>query len=166
MSFGAFRIFVIFSNLVSQKRLVIEQNGHKFMPQGHLFSVYGVLTVLLSIQGRSEVIQGNCRFFLLFKIFYLENSWSSSKTDPNLTLHGYLWLLSVQGLSEVIRYISDIIDFQQHCIVEWKGPKFGPRRQVFSAYRVILIFNCLRSFRGHSAYFRFSTILHLENGWS
>ena len=31
MSFGAFLIFPIFSNLVSQKRLVVEQNGPKYL---------------------------------------------------------------------------------------------------------------------------------------
>ncbi len=42
-SFGAFPIFPTFSNIASQKRLVVEQNADIFWPLWYLFNAYGVL---------------------------------------------------------------------------------------------------------------------------
>ncbi len=49
-SLGSLGAFPIFDDLVSQKRLIVEQNTPNFGAQGQVFSVYGVLlTVKCSI---------------------------------------------------------------------------------------------------------------------
>ncbi len=53
MSFGAFPIFLIFINLVSQKRPIVEQTGPKFGTLGYLFySVFIGYFRLSSDQGQ------------------------------------------------------------------------------------------------------------------
>ncbi len=56
----------------------------------------------------------------------------------------YFWHLNVQGISEVIRSISD---FQLSCIlktvvVERNGPQFIPQGYYFSVYEVVLSVKC------------------------
>ncbi len=71
---------------------------------------------------------GHSVYFSFSTTLYLENDLLYSKTDTNVGLmgayfsvYGVFWLLSVQGQSEVIRYISDISDFQQAGILKTAG---------------------------------------------
>ena len=79
----------------------------------------------------------------------------------------YVWPLSIQGESEVIRCISD---FRQPCISKWlvvcrmawmkiwiSGVSVNWRQGTFDSFS--------RSVWGYSVHFRFSATLYVENGW-
>ncbi len=60
--FGEFPIVPIFDNLVSQKRLVVDQRGPKVGPQGNVLSIY---RVLLTVKCSESV----CRYIFDFSDF-------------------------------------------------------------------------------------------------
>ena len=55
---------------------------------------------------------------------------------------------------------------RKQLIIERKGPKCGPQGYMYLLSIHSLLLKCSMSFRGHSVYFRFSTTLYLENGWT
>ncbi len=86
-----------------------------------------------------------------------------SRGGGGLLYMGYLWLLSVQGQSEVIRYISD---FQHHCISKMTG-RTAKQTQISASGGTCLVRrgNCdcylfkvsLKSFGIFPIFFLFST---------
>ncbi len=100
-SFGA---FLIFSNLVSRERLVVERNGPKCGPRVGGRQVVTVYRIPLTYKKCLRSFWCRSAHFLFSTTLYLENGWPYSETDHSL--------FSLQMASMVIPYcIQDIL----HC---------------------------------------------------
>ncbi len=113
-SFGAFPIFTDLVHVVSQIRLIIEQNRPKFGPQRYLVDIE--YSWLWSVQVQFGVIWCISNFadvvhVVSQKQLIVERKWPKFGSQGYLNVE-YLWLLSVQIQFGVSRSISD---FRQPC---------------------------------------------------
>ncbi len=83
VQFGSFGAFPIFGNLVSQKRLIVEQNGWKFGPQTQIFNVY---RVLLTVKCSSSVGVIGCISNIWWPVFFYRVTKQSVKAPGPLVI--------------------------------------------------------------------------------
>ncbi len=139
MSFGAFPIFQVFINLVSKKRLVVEQKWSKCGSRLYLLHIYGmILTVRCLRSVWSHSVHFRFCYFRQPCILKTDGRRNGHKFGPRGYIFGGNGLLltlkcaRVQVLNKVTRYISDISDFHQPCFSKKAGQR-GKRTHIWAS---------------------------------
>ncbi len=160
-------IFRIFNNLLSLKRLVVDE------------PIFRTL-VLLKIK-HSRLFWGNSVHFKFFWFSTYLVSWKWLVLEGNgpklgsvgqvLSVYRVLWSSSVPAYSEVIQCISVLYDLWHPNISTTTGHRVKQRKSRISGGKYYFIhgsltLKCSWLFSYYLVYFRFLTILYIEKDWS